>query len=257
MFSPLEGVKDEILIGFILGKLDLSFTSLSFFLIVVYSAVFLLFLFFRSELKVIPHPGQLVLESFYRFMLDMIVGRAGPESIVYFPMMFCIFVFVLFGNLCGIFPYGMTVTAQIGMVFMLGYSSFIGLTYIGLGRYKWRFLKKFVVGGGMAKVLVALLFVLEIVSYCVRPLSLSVRLAANMIGGHALLHLLAMMFIQFVGKIFGAVGCWCMSVGVLGVACFVSGVFAVFMLEVGVAFLQAYIFSLLLCLYIGESIRPV
>lgn len=257
LYSPLEGVKNEVIVGIILGGVDISITSFTLFLFAVYSSVSMLFILFRTELQVVPLPGQLVLESFYRFMLDMVIGRAGPTSIVYFPMIFTIFVFILFGNLCGIFPYGMTVTAQVGLTFMLGYSSFIGLTYLGLSLYKLSFFKKFIVGGGMAPVLVALLFVLEIVSYCVRPLSLSVRLAANMIGGHALLHLLAMMFIKFVGKVFGPGGCWCMSVGLLGGAFFVVGAFAVFMLELGVAFLQAYIFSLLLCLYLGEAIRAV
>ncbi len=257
IFSPLEGIKNEILIEFVLFNQNISVTSFTLILFAVYLLVFCVFILFSKELRLVPVGGQLVMESFYKFILDMVVGRAGPISIVYFPMIFTIFVFVLFGNICGIFPFGMTVTAQISLAVMLGYSSFLGLTFLGMIIYRVGFLKKFIVGGGMALALVSLLFVLEIVSYLVRPLSLSVRLAANMIGGHALLHLLAMMFTKFVGKIFGANGCWCMSYGVLGGGFFVIGVFAVFMLEVGVAFLQAYIFSLLLCLYLGEAVKPI
>lgn len=256
-FSPLEGIKNEVLIEFVLFGQNISVTSFTLMLFTVYTAVFVLFMLFSHDLRLVPASGQFVLESFYKFIVDMVVGRAGPSVISFFPMIFTIFVFILFGNLCGIFPFGMTVTAQVSLAVMLGYSSFIGLTYLGFILHKLSFMRKFIVGGGMAFVLVALLFVLEIVSYLVRPLSLSVRLAANMIGGHALLHLLAMMFTKFITGVFGKKVTWSMVNGTLGGVFFVTGVFAVFMLEVGVAFLQAYIFSLLLCLYLGEAVKPI
>lgn len=258
LFSPLEGVKNEVFVGVILfNYLDLSVTSYTVFLVSIYSVVFLLLCFFSYKIYLIPVPGQFFLESIYKFIFDMVIGRVGPAGVVLFPMVFTIFMFILFANVCGLFPFGLTVTAQVGLTFMLGYSSFIGLTILGLSLYKEKFFKKFLVGGGMSPILVGLLFILEIVSYCVRPLSLSVRLAANMIGGHALLHLLGMMFIKMVNSIYGLGGSWSFFTFVLGSAFFITGIFAVGLLEIGVAILQAYIFSLLLCLYIGEVVRPV
>jgi len=262
-YSPLEGVKNEVLALIICNdQLDLSVTGVFLELLLFFFSLVMFLFIFGNRKQVVPYSGQLLIEYFYKFILDMVINRVGPEGGKRFPLIITIFIFILLCNLNGLFPWGVTLTSQIGLTFLIAFGIFVGLTLVALLKHQIAFFKKFIIGQ-MALPLVCLLFVLEIISYCVRPLSLGVRIAANMIGGHALLHLVAMMFIKiiiniiflkiFLPNFFDVVIYFLILSSIFIVTC----IFLVMMLELGVAFIQAYIFTLLVCIYFGDVLSPV
>jgi len=164
------------------------------------------------------------------------VGSAGRP---YFPFIFSLFMFVLFGNLIGMVPYSFTFTSHIVVTFAMAIVVFLGVTAIGFARHGLHFLSLFV-PPGVPKVMLLLLVPIEIISYLIRPLTLSVRLFANMLAGHIMLKVFAG-FVIMVGILFG----WLPLI-------FTSAFFA---LEVLVACLQAYVFAILTCLYLNDALH--
>ena len=222
-----------------MAGIDLSFTNASMFM-VISASVILLFLFFSSkEKKIIPSKLQLIAEMFYTFVAKMISDTAGSKAKPYFPFIFSLFMFVLFCNMVGMLPYSFTVTSHIIVTLIMALFIFIAVTIIGFINHGFKYLSIFV-PSGVPAVLLPLITVIEIISYLSRPVSLSVRLFANMMAGHTML------------KVFGG---FVVSLGILGGWLPLSFSVALTGLEILVAFLQAYVFAILTCIYLNDALN--
>ena len=222
-----------------IAGIDLSFTNSSLFMVISASMI-LLFLFFGSKEKnIIPGKIQLIAEMFYTFVAKMISDTAGSKAKPYFPFIFSLFMFVLFCNMVGMLPYSFTVTSHIIVTLILALFIFIAVTFIGFIKHGFKYLRIFV-PSGVPAILLPLITVIEIISYLSRPVSLSVRLFANMMAGHTML------------KVFGG---FVVSLGILGGWLPLSFSVALTGLEILVAFLQAYVFAILTCIYLNDALN--
>ena len=164
-----------------IAGIDLSFTNASLFM-VISAAVIILFLFLGTKKKkIIPDKIQLIAEMFYSFVAKMISDTAGSKAKPYFPFIFSLFMFVLFCNMVGMLPYSFTVTSHIIVTLILALFIFIAVTIIGFAKHGLKYLSIFV-PSGVPAVLLPLVTIIEIISYLSRPVSLSVRLFANMMA---------------------------------------------------------------------------
>ena len=205
-----------------IAGVDLSFTNASLFMIISTFAI-LIFLFLGTkERKIVPDKVQLIAEMFYSFVAKMISDTAGSKAKPYFPFIFSLFMFVLFCNMIGMLPYSFTVTSHIIVTLILALFIFIAVTIIGFAKHGLKYLSIFV-PSGVPAVLLPLITIIEIISYLSRPVSLSVRLFANMMAGHTML------------KVFGG---FVISLGILGGWLPLSFSVALTGLEILVAFLQ-------------------
>ncbi len=236
--SPLEQFKIKPLLDFEIGGIDLSFTNSSLFMVatVVLITGFLVLGMRRGAM--VPGRWQSAAELSYEFIAGLIKDTGGSEGRKYFPIIFTLFMFVLIGNLLGMVPYSFTFTSHIIVTFALAAVVFIGVTILGFVKHGIRFFSFFVPPGAPVA-LWPLLIPIEIISYLSRPISLSVRLFANMLAGHTLLKVIAG-FVAVLG-VFGVLP-WVMVVALTG-------------LEVLIAFLQAYVFAILTCLYINDALH--
>ena len=222
-----------------IAGVDLSFTNASLFM-VISALTILLFLFFGTrEKKIIPDKVQLIAEMFYTFVAKMISDTAGSKAKPYFPFIFSLFMFVLFCNMIGMLPYSFTVTSHIIVTLIMALFIFIAVTIIGFAKHGLKYLNIFV-PSGVPGVLLPLITVIEIISYLSRPVSLSVRLFANMRAGHTML------------KVFGG---FVISLGLLGGWLPLGFSIALTGLEILVAFLQAYVFAILTCIYLNDALN--
>ena len=222
-----------------IAGIDLSFTNSSLFMII--SAVTIcLFLFLATKEKnLIPGKLQLTAELFYDFIAKMISDTAGSKAKPYFPFIFSLFMFVLLCNMVGMLPYAFTVTSHIIVTLILALFIFIAVTFIGFLKHGLKYLKIFV-PSGVPVLLLPLITIIEIISYLSRPVSLSVRLFANMMAGHTML------------KVFGG---FVISLGLLGGWLPLTFSVALTGLEILVAFLQAYVFAILTCIYLNDALN--
>jgi F-type H+-transporting ATPase subunit a len=229
-----------------IGGIDFSFTNASLFMVaaVVISSGFLYFA--TSSRSLIPTRSQSVAEMAYEFIAAMLKEGAGKQGMKFFPMVFSLFMFVLTANLLGMVPYFYTITSQIIVTFAL--ALFVILTVIICGFYKhgFGFLKLFV-PQGVPVVLFPLVISIEVISFLSRPISLSVRLFANMLAGHITIKV----FAGFVASL-GALG----ALGIGGAIFPLIMTVALTALEILMAFLQAYVFAVLTCLYLNDAIHP-
>ena len=162
---------------------------------VVSASIILLFLYFGTkEKKIIPGKVQLIAEMFYAFVAKMISDTAGSKAKPYFPFIFSLFMFVLFCNMVGMLPYSFTVTSHIIVTLIMALFIFIAVTIIGFVKHVFKYLSIFV-PSGVPAVLLPLITVIEVISYLSRPVSLSVRLFANMMAGHTMLKVLSLIHI--------------------------------------------------------------
>ena len=169
-----------------IAGIDLSFTNASLFM-VISASIIMLFLFIGTkEKKIIPDKIQLIAEMFYTFVAKMISDTAGSKAKPYFPFIFSLFMFVLFCNMVGMLPYSFTVTSHIIVTLIMALFIFIAVTIIGFVKHGFKYLSIFV-PSGVPAVLLPLITIIEIISYLSRPVSLSVRLFANMMAGHTML----------------------------------------------------------------------
>jgi F-type H+-transporting ATPase subunit a len=228
--------------GFFTLSFDLSLSNHTLY---VFFALLLIYVFFRfialERPTLIPNSWQLVLEGLYAFILEIVKQQAGLKGVRYTPIFFYVFFFLLISNMVGLVPFSFTTTSHIIQNFSISFSFFIGFTIIGIFTLKKKFIGLFV-PSGVPVFLLPLLFVIEVISYISRPFSLSIRLFANMLAGHTLLHILA----SFV-----------FSLGKLNILLFVlpfAFMFAITVLELGIAFLQAYVFVTLLAIYLKDAL---
>ena len=222
-----------------LGMVNLSFTNASLFMAISALTILLLLFFGTKKKLLIPSKLQLVTEMSYMFIAKMINNTAGSNAKAFFPFIFTLFMFVLFCNMVGMLPYSFTVTSHIIVTFALAASIFIGVTIIGFIKHGIRYLELFI-PKGVPFYILPLIVVIEIISYLSRPVSLSVRLFANMMAGHTML------------KVFGG---FVISLGLLGGWLPLGFSVALTGLEILIAFLQAYVFAILTCIYLNDALN--
>lgn len=246
IYSPLEQFSIISLFPIRFGNFDISFTNSSFYLLCTTGLVFLLFhLVTLQGGTLVPSRWQSLVEMIYEFVISLVEEQIGTAGRKYFPLIFTTFVFLLFTNLIGMIPYSFTATSHLIVTFGLSLSLFIGITIVGFQVHGLHFFS-FLLPKGAPLILAPLLVVLELVSYCFRAISLGVRLFANMMAGHTLVKILS----GFAWTMF-SVG------GFLSVAAIIPFgiVFALTGLEIGVACLQAYVFTILSCIYLNDAIN--
>ena len=221
------------------ANINLSFTNASLFMTIsAISIISMLFLGTKRK-SLIPSKIQLITEMSYTFVAKMINDTAGSNAKVFFPFIFTLFMFVLFSNMVGMLPYSFTITSHIIVTFVLAAIVFVGVTIIGFIKHGIKYLELFV-PKGVPALLLPLIVIIEIISYLSRPVSLSVRLFANMMAGHTML------------KVFGG---FVISLGLLGGWLPLGFSVALTGLEILVAFLQAYVFAILTCIYLNDALN--
>jgi len=222
-----------------LGNVDISFTNASLFMIISALAIISVFFAGTKRKAIVPTKIQLLTELSYTLVSKMISDTAGSKAKPYFPFVFSLFMFVLFCNMLGMLPYSFTVTSHIIVTFALAAVIFVGVTIIGFVNHGIKYLKLFI-PSGVPLFLLPLIVIIEIISYLSRPVSLSVRLFANMMAGHTML------------KVFGG---FVISLGIIGGWLPLSFTVALTGLEILIAFLQAYVFAILTCIYLNDALN--
>jgi len=187
--SPVEQFKLKSLVPFELGGVDLSYTTSSLWMTVTVVGVTAFLTLSMRGGRLVPGRWQSMAEMSYEFIANMIRENVGAEGRKYFPFIFTLFMFILVGNLVGMIPFAYTFTSQIIVTFAMAATIFIGVTVIGLVRHGLHFFSLFV-PSGTPLILAPLLIPIEVISYFVRPVSLSVRLFANMMAGHTMMKFL-------------------------------------------------------------------
>lgn len=238
MADPLHQFEIHRLIPLEVEGLDLSFTNSSLFMtgVVVFVSIFLLGSIYRAQL--IPGRWQAMTEMIYGFIENLIDETIGIKGRPYFPFILTLFLFILVGNLVGMIPYGFTVTSHIIVTFGLAVIAFGMATILGFVKHGFLYFKLFVPKGAPSYML-PLIVPIEILSYLSRPVSLSVRLFANMMAGHTMM------------KVFAG---FTVSMGLFGVLPLTVNVLLTGF-EILVAVLQAYVFTILTCIYFSDAVH--
>ena len=236
--SPLAQFEIKTLVPLEFGGIDASFTNSSLFMVATVVVVSLFLILAMRRAALVPGRWQSMAELSYVFVANVMKDTVGSEGRKYFPFIFTVFMFILFGNLLGMLPYSFTFTSHIIVTFTIAAVIFIGVTMIALAKHKMHFFS-FFMPPGVPMLLAPLLVPIEIISYLSRPISLSVRLFANMLAGHTLL------------KVFAG---FIVSLGVFGIAPW-AFVVALTGLEIVIAFPQAFVFTMLTCLYLNDALH--
>ena len=236
--NPLEQFEIKPWIPIRIGDLDVSFTNSSAFMIIAILAASAMMVLSVRKRALVPGRWQLLAELSYGFIAKMLSDTVGKEGKPYFPFVFTLFIFVLFGNILGMIPYSFTYTSHLAVTFAMAAFIFVSITVIAIAKHRMKFFSYFL-PPGVPIAMAPLLIPIEIISYLSRPVSLSVRLFANMMAGHTLLKVLASFVIPL--GIFGVIP--------------IAGLVAVTALEFLIAFLQAYIFTILTCIYISDAVH--
>lgn len=241
MASPLEQFEiiDLSKPLFTIGKASIAFTNSAAFMFAAVGVASLFLIAAGAQKQLVPGRLQGLAEMLYDMVAGMIRDNVGDAGKKYFPFMFSLFVFILFGNMLGMIPYTFTYTSHLAVTFGMAFAIFIVITLIGIFKHGLHFFSLFFPHGAPLWT-APILIPIELVSYFSRPVSLSVRLFANMTVGHVLLKVLAGFVIGL-----GIIGGWVPLLGLVGITA----------LEFLVAFLQAYIFTILCCIYLNDALH--
>lgn len=240
--DPMHQFEIKTLFPLQIGSVDASFTNSSLFMVIAAGLLTVLMLAGMSRRAMVPGRLQSIVELSYEFIANMLRDNVGTAGLRFFPFVFTLFMFILALNLLGMIPYSFTVTSHIIVTFALAFFIFIGVTILGFAVHGFGFFK-FFVPHGVPAYLLPLVVPIEVVSYLTRPISLSVRLFANMMAGHTVLKVFAGFVI--------ALGAFGYLPGLLPLAFMV----ALTGLEVLVAALQAYVFAILTCIYLNDALH--
>lgn len=244
-FSPFEQFEIGVLIPYSLGFFNLSFTNTAFSMLLIVGLFSLFFTKTYLKTTLLPTSNQIVLEQLYLFISGMVIEHLGKKEMQFFPFLMSIFMFIVGANLLGMFPYSFTVTSHICVTLALSFSVCFGIVLLGINRHGINFMSCFLPAGSPLP-LAPLLISIEFVSYSSHAFSLAIRLFANMLAGHALLKILA----GFVWTMWGIGGIF-IPASIAPIAI----IAAITVLELGVSLLQAYVFTVLSCIYIKDSIH--
>ncbi len=237
--NPMHQFEIKRLVPFELFGLDASFTNSALYMVIAATLITLFTVYAMRSRALVPSRLQSVAELSYEFVANMVRQNVGTDGRKYFPFIFTLFMFVLALNMLGMLPYSFTVTSHIIVTFALAAFIFIAVTLLGFIKHGAGFLK-FFMPSGVPVVMLPLLVVIELISYLTRPISLSVRLFANMMAGHTML------------KVFGS---FVVALGFLGGWAPLAFMVAFTGLEILVAFLQAYVFAILTCIYLNDALH--
>ena len=225
---------------------DIAFTNSALMMFIVVAGITLLMIGASARRAVVPGRLQSIAEMSYEFVADTVRSSAGTEGMKFFPFVFSLFMFILFANLIGLIPYSFTVTSQIIITAAFALLVFVIVVVYGFWRNGLHFFNLFV-PKGVPKVILPGIVLIEILSFLSRPISHSVRLFAKMLAGHITLQVFAAFIIMLGGL--GVAG-W------LGATLPLAMVIMLTALEFLVAFLQAYVFAILTCIYLNDAIHP-
>jgi F-type H+-transporting ATPase subunit a len=237
--SPLHQFVIQPLLPIQAGGVDLSFTNSSLFMVLAVALVTLFLTLGMRGRALVPGRFQSMAEMSYEFVAAMVRDNVGAAGRQYFPFIFSLFMFVLFGNLLGLIPYSFTFTSHIVVTAALALTVIFGVTVIGVVKHGFHFFS-FFVPKGVPAALLPLMIPIEVISYLSRPVSLSIRLFANMMAGHTMLKV----FAGFV-VVLGFLGGWAPLAMDVALTAF----------ELLVAFLQAYVFTVLTCIYLNDAVH--
>ena len=236
--SPLAQFEIKRWVPIKIGELDISFTNSSTFMVLTVVVVSAFLILGMRRNAMIPGRWQSMVELLYIFIANLLRDTVGKEGRPYFPFIFTVFMFILVGNLFGMIPYSFTFTSHIVVTFAMALVVFLGVTIIAIAKHRLYFFT-FFMPPGVPLLMAPLLVPIEIISYLSRPISLSVRLFANMLAGHTLL------------KVFAG---FVVSLGMFGVFP-LAFVVALTGLEIVIALLQAFVFTILTCLYLNDALH--
>ncbi|MEO0670213.1 MAG: F0F1 ATP synthase subunit A [Pseudomonadota bacterium] len=235
-FHPMDQFEVKSLFGGEIGTFTL--TNVTFWLVMAVLAIIALMVLTTSKREVVPGRGQSIAELLYGFVYKMVEDVTGKDGIKYFPYIMTLFMFILCANFLGLIPMSFTTTSHIAVTAILGFGVFFAVTILGFVKNGASFLGLFWVSSAPLA-LRPILAIIEIISYFVRPVSHSIRLAGNMMAGHAVL------------KVFAG---FAQVAAIAPVA--IIGVMAIYGLEVLVSAIQAYVFTILTCVYLKDALHP-
>lgn len=228
------------------GDTGLGITNSALFMILATTLIAGYLMLSTRRRAMVPNRFQLVSEMLYEFVAKMVTDSAGREGMKFFPFVFSLFMFILVANLLGMIPVFFTFTSHIIVTFALAMLVFVVVVGYGFLRNGPKFLKLFV-PSGVPMYILPLVAVIEVISFLSRPISLSVRLFANVLAGHITLKVFAGFVVSMGGL--GVLG-WFGAVLPLGLTIGITA------LEFLVAVLQAYVFALLTSMYLNDAIHP-
>lgn len=243
MIDPLHQFTVKEIVPMHIFGMSVSITNSSLFMILSVAVVCFLGLMATRKPTIIPGRLQFIFESLFHFIHEMLQNFVGPKGVKYFPYILTLFLFIYTGNMLGMVPGGFTFTSQLILTFAMAALVFISVTIIGFIQHGVKFLKIFM-PDGIPLYVAPLLIPVEIISYFSRPVSLSVRLFANMVAGHVMLKIFASFAVMIAGSAF-----------LPGVILPIFMNIAITAFEFLVAILQAYVFAILTCIYLNDAIN--
>lgn len=229
-----------------IGGVKFAFTNSALFMFVAVALVTLILVAGSAKKAMVPGRFQSVAELWYELIENMVKNVLGHEGMKLFPLVFSLFSFVLMGNLLGMFPYFFTITSHVIVTAALAVMVIALVVIIGVAKHGLHFFKLFV-PSGVPLLILPLISVIEIISFLSRPVSLGLRLFGNMLAGHIVLKVFAGFVTVLIGSgVLGALG----AIAPLGMAVALTA------LEFLVAFLQAFVFAILTCVYLNDALHP-
>ena len=244
--DPIHQFQIKRIIPLEVGGLDLSFTNSSLFMAATLAVTTGFLVLATSGRGLVPSRLQSIAEMAYEFIASMLRDAAGTQGLRFFPLVFSLFMFILVSNLLGMVPYFFTVASHLIVTAALALLVFATVLIVGFARHGLGFLKLFV-PSGVPGVLLPLVMAIEVISFLTRPVSHSVRLFANMLAGHITLKVFAGFIVSL-----SSLG----AVGIAGAILPLAMTIGLTALEFLVAFLQAYVFAMLTCMYLNDALHP-
>lgn len=238
MSNPMEQFDVKTIIPLHIGNYDISFTNSSLFMLLAVAACSVLFGLCLTRTTVIPRRRQAFAEMVYDFIYGLVKSNIGSEGLRYFGFIFSLFLFIAFGNVLGLFPYAFTFTSHIAAIGTLSLFALVFNIVIGIRKKKWGYIHT-IMPKGIPWVLAPLVMPIETISLLSKPFSLTIRLVANMTVGHIMLKIIAGFVVA------------------LGIAGFVPLLFdaVIIVFELFIALLQAFIYTVLSCIYLSDAIH--
>ncbi|MFA5592051.1 MAG: F0F1 ATP synthase subunit A [Micavibrio sp.] len=245
MANPIHQFEIQPLVPLTVGGIDISFTNSALWMTIALVVSVSLLSFAMRKKALIPTRGQLMAEGLYKFIGGLVRENVGEKGMGYFPFIFTLFMVVLLGNLLGMIPGSFTYTSHVAVTGMLALIVFLIVTVMGFVRHGLRFLQLFC-PPGVPLWIAPLIIPIEIISFLSRPLTLSLRLFINMLAGHLMVKVIAGFSVMMVGAglagMLGSLGPMLFNVLLIG-------------FEIFVAFVQAYVFALLSCIYLRDTVE--
>jgi len=237
MFSPLEQFDAIPLLNIYIWKIDLTLFNIILPIIII--ILFLsMFIIFEDDFKLIPYSFQIIFENIIEFVLNIIKNNTGKEGFIFLPLVITVFIFVICANLLSVIPFGIALTSHLILTMWMSLSIYSSIFILGIIYKNIQFLKIFIPQCPL--VLLPILILIELFSYIIRAFSLSIRLTANILAGHTLVNIISVFIVNTlnINLLFSFLG--------------FLGIFAILLLELGVACLQAYVMTILICIYLKD-----